>query len=107
MYDGVRQPLSLFTALGCLTTVRTDLEIKILVLDAFFWPWAAFARLYRLCTDASSKIYLYKVLCRFGFAIPAPMHPLLHGLRGQNDSERAPEKEAYPMLGELRESKIK
>jgi hypothetical protein len=89
VYYGFRQPLSLCTALGCITLAKTVLRCLIPVRDAFSWPWAAFARLYRLSTDASSKIYLNRVLCGCWFAIPAPMYPVLHGLRRWNDSERA------------------
>ena len=38
----------------CKTSTRT-----------FCWPWAAFASLDRFYTDASSTIYLRRVLCRF------------------------------------------
>src|SRR5712671_1350032 len=34
-------------------------------LGAFFWPWAAFASLYRLYTDVSSIIYLCRVSSGF------------------------------------------
>ncbi len=64
VYDGLRQALSLFAALGCLTLAKTAWRRLIPVLDVFFWHRAAFARLYRLYTDASSIIYLYRLLYR-------------------------------------------
>ncbi len=53
------------TALGCLTLAKAAWRRLSLPFGAFFWPGAAFASLYRLYTDASSKIYLCGVLYRF------------------------------------------
>src|SRR6266699_4151322 len=64
-----------------------------LALGGLCQPISALSSLYRLYPDASSKIYLSRVLCRCGFAISASMYPLLHVWRGWNDSERAPGKE--------------
>ena len=61
VYSGLRQPLSFFTALICLTLAKTALRHLRPVLGAFCWPWAAFASLYWFYTDTSSIIYLCRV----------------------------------------------
>ena len=53
------------TALGCLTRAKAAWRRLSLPFGAFFWPCTAFASLYRLYTDASSKIYLCGILYRF------------------------------------------
>jgi hypothetical protein len=65
VYDGLRQPLSLYyrswlpnPSKGRLTPSKTPMR-------RLFWPGAVFASIYRLYTDASSKIYLCRVLGRF------------------------------------------
>jgi hypothetical protein len=98
--------LSLFTSLGYINLEKIVLRCPESVRDAFFWPGAAFARLYRLSTDASKATSIgydadagvpYPFLCIFFFTA-GDDGMIRNGLQ---------EKVAYPTRGDLMESKIK
>jgi len=65
VYDGWRQPLSLYCRSWLSNPHKGRLAPSKTTMRRLFWPCAAFASLYRLYTDASSKIYLCGVLYRF------------------------------------------
>jgi hypothetical protein len=97
--------LSLFTSLGCINLEKIVLHCPIPVREVFFWPGAAFARLYRLSTDASKATSI-------GYyaddGLPYPLLCILFFTAGDDGMIRngLQEKAAYPTLGEIMESKI-
>jgi hypothetical protein len=98
---------------------------------SLFWPCAAFACLYRLYTDARSKIYrcegliqtlvaeyphnVFYNFLKYRVTRTDSTHPGLavrreHGVRREGKKDQpagSRTKEAYPTLRERRESKIK
>ena len=87
---------------------RNDrLTYLIPVRDAFSGPWATFAMLYWLSTEASSKSYLIGYDADASLPYPHLYIPFFVVCDDGMTRNRFQEKGAYPMLGELMEPKIK
>ena len=69
VYDGLQPPLALYYCSQPSNPCKDRLAPSKTPRRRLFWPGAAFARIYRLDTDASSKICPWRVLYRFWLQI--------------------------------------